>query len=173
MNANPSSSTQPQRAAHTVAAVYPDRVSARQAINDLRAYGLRKDQLGVAMRDGAQQARLLSDADIAAAAGAQHGAATQNAAGGGWRAMAAGIRGMLGGGTPAPVETGAVTGPGGMIGVMIGMNIPEAQARQQEATYRAGSVMVTARVYGGMADLHVIMERHGGILVPPGQSAAA
>ncbi|MBI5879884.1 MAG: hypothetical protein HZB53_19735 [Chloroflexi bacterium] len=163
----------PSAFARIVAAVYPDRVAARRIVNDLRAFGLRGDQLGVAMRDGSQQARLLLDSGLPAAAGALNGLAVDPVHHG-WRALMAGVRAMLSGGASTPRAVPSVPLviplPGGMIGALISLHVPEAAARLQEAGFRAGSVLITARVFEGVADAEGIMRRHGGDVVHSGQA---
>jgi hypothetical protein len=59
---------------HTVAGLFPDRTSAEQAINELKAAGFTGNQIGVAMRDRTAQGELIAETDVQAAASAVTGA---------------------------------------------------------------------------------------------------
>src|SRR5947209_1667349 len=61
----------------TLTAVYPDRAKARHVINDLRAFGLRRDQLSVAMRDRRLQDNLVADTGLHVSEGAATGIAAR------------------------------------------------------------------------------------------------
>ena len=71
-------------------AVFPDRAEARHVINDLRAFGLRLDQLSVAMRDPGQQDRLVVDTGLRASDGAISTASVRSQSG--LRGFMAGLR---------------------------------------------------------------------------------
>ncbi len=110
----------------TITAVFPDRASARHSIDDLKAFGLRADQIGVAMRDRRQQEQLIADTGIRAVDGA----------------------------------IGA-----GVLGALLGMQIPESAAVQQESEQRKGSVLVMAKVYENVAEAQRLIQQYGGRLV--------
>lgn len=59
------------------------------------------------------------------------------------------------------------TVPDGIIGALVGMQIPEAAAREREAGYPKGSVLVTVRVYEGFGEARFLLEHQGGRLVEP------
>ena len=154
-----------------LAAVFPDRAQARLAINDLRAFGLRLDQIGVAMRNPDHQARLVVDTGSHASAGALAPAVAAQQ--GALRNLLAGLRSKLLPNrlslAPAPASAQRPPLPGGIIGVLMPLRMSEEGARRQEASYRAGSVLVTAGVYGDVAEAQVILQRHGGSLVNWGE----
>src|SRR5207248_105624 len=68
---------------------------------------------------------------------------------------------------PAAASVPSAAPLGGMIGALVGMRIPEAEARQRESGYHKGSVLVTAKVYEGVIEAKGILQRHGGNLVEP------
>lgn len=147
----------------TITAVFPDRAEARHVINDLRAFGLRLDQISVAMRDRRQQDQLITDTGARAATGAANGAAVKRPDGG--------LRGFFNGrrsNAPAAEAASGPTGPGGMIGVLMDMQIPEAEARKREAAYHLGSVLISANVFEEVAEAEGIMLRHRGGMVHRG-----
>jgi hypothetical protein len=161
----------PKSSRTQLAAVFPDRAQARLVINDLRAFGLRLDQIGVAMRNSDQQARLVVDTGLHASAGALAPAVAAQQ--GALRNLLAGLRSKLLPNrlslAPAPASAQRPLLPGGIIGVLMHMRMSEEGARRQEASYRAGSVLVTASVYGEVAEAQAILQRHGGSLVHWGE----
>lgn len=152
----------------TLTAVFPDRAEARHVINDLRAFGLRPDQISLAMRDRRQQDKLVADTGLRASEGAA-GAAGAERQHDGLRGFMAGLRTFIFPGNPSlaaasQAPQGAVA-PGGMIGTFISMRMSEAAARRQESGYRDGSVLLTARVFEEVGEATDIMQRHGGAMV--------
>ena len=144
--------------------VFPDRATARHAIDDLHAFGFRDDQISVAMRDSHQQDKLIADTGTHATEGAVNHAVGDHAQGG--------LRGLMSGlltnifpdkthGTPTTPSDGSAA-TGGMLGVLLNMQIPEAEARQRESGFRNGSVLVSAQVFEGVAEAQSIMQHHGG-----------
>ena len=147
--------------------MFPDLAEARHVINDLRAFGLRLDQLSVAMRDLVQQDRLMAVTGLRASDGAVSRGAKVNPQGG-LRGMLAGLRaGLL---PNKPSLDGAISSqvpalPSGMLGALMSMRMSEAGARRQEASYRAGSVLLTVSLFENVAEARGIMQRHGGGIV--------
>lgn len=148
-------------------AVFPDRAEARHVINDLRAFGLRLDQLSVAMRDPGQQDKLVLDTGLRASDGAISPAFVRLH--GGLRGFIVGLRSSVPPNNPA---LGTAL-PGGMIGALMNMRMSEAGARRQESSYREGSVLITASVFEDVAEARLIMQRHGGGLVRGGEQPTA
>src|SRR4051794_15588222 len=93
-------------------AVFPDRAEARHVINDLRAFGLRLDQLSVAMRDPGQQDKLVVDTGLRASDGAISSGSVRPQ--GGLRGFIAGLRSNV---LPNNPSLDAAL-PGGMIGAL-------------------------------------------------------
>jgi hypothetical protein len=148
-----------------LASVFPDRAGARRVINDLRAFGLRLDQLSVAMRDPGQQDRLVADTGLHASGGAISPAFAKPE--GGLRGLMTDLRSKVLPNNPSLVAERAQSRalPGGMVGAFIHMHMSEQSARRQESSYRAGSVLIMASVFENVAEAQSIMQRHGGGMV--------
>ena len=153
----------------TLTAVFSSRAEARFIIDDLRSFGLRDDQIGVAMHDRRQQAQLIADTGTHAADGAANAAlaATHGVL---YRLMAV-LRSIVFPGKPtivaAPALAQVPVAPGGMTGALLSMQMPEAEARQRESDYHRGSVLVTAKVFEDVPEARRIMQGHGGGMVNP------
>lgn len=163
----------------TVAAVFPDGEAAERAIRELISAGLAGDQIGVAMRDRDAQGQLVEATGAKATQGAVTGAVSGGVLGGiagllvGAGALVIpGIGPVLAGGAlasalgaaGATAVAGASVGAtaGGIVGALIGVGVPEDQARHLEDNLRTGGVIVT--VYdaeGGRT--REILERNGGL----------
>ncbi len=74
MTVNQSQSASEGTERTTVAAIFSDRAAAEHAINDLKAFGLRDDQIGVAMRERSAQGELIEEPGTKAVEGAVGGA---------------------------------------------------------------------------------------------------
>lgn len=156
----------------TLTAIFPGRAEARHVINDLRAFGLRLDQISLAMRDRRQQDKLTADTGLHATDGAVSGAVADQPPGG-LRGFIDGIRSSVFPGNPslatAPHVAQGTAVPGGMIGAFINMRMSEAVARRQESGYREGSVLLTAKVFEDVGEAQGIMQRHGGGMIRWGE----
>src|SRR5947209_2565502 len=134
---NANSTFTPTWGRSTLTSVFSSRVEARRIIDDLRAFGLRDDQIGVAMRDPRQQAQFIDDTGTHAADGAANAAAT--AAHGIFYRLMAVLRSIVFPGKPTIVAAPAIAqvpvAPGGMTGALLSMQMPEAEARQRESDY--------------------------------------
>lgn len=163
----------------TVGALFMDRAAAERAINELKALGVRGDQIGIAMRDRNAQGQLIEDTGTKAAEGATSGAIGGGLLGGvvgflvGVGALAipgigpvvsAGILstalGTAGATAVAGAGIGAVTG--GIVGGLIGLGIPETEARYFESGFREGRTLVTVNAGTRIAQVVDILRRNGG-----------
>ena|SRR5438874_2336720 len=153
----------------TLTAVFSSRVAARFIIDDLRAFGLRDDQIGVAMRDPRQQQQFIDDTGTHAADGAAN--AVVVAAHSILYRLTAGLRSILFPGSPtitaAPALAQVAVAPGGVTGALLSMHMPEAEARQRESDYGRGSVLLTAKVFEDVPEARRIMQGRGGGMVNP------
>ena len=149
----------------TLTAVFSGRAEARHVIDDLRAFGLRDDQIGVAMHDPHQQDKFIEDTGTHAADGAANRAVVKAPHGALYRLLG-GLRANLLPGAPtvalAPAVAQAPAAPCGLLGALMRMQIAEGEARQQESGYRRGSVLLTAKVFEDVGEAQDIMRRHGG-----------
>jgi hypothetical protein len=163
----------------TVAALFADRDRAERAIEALRDAGFTREQIGIAMRDRSVQGELVEKTGTHAAEGA-----TAGIVGGGILGALAGFLvatgaltipgigpvvaggvlastfGIVGGTAVAGAGIGAAAG--GILGALIGMGIPEHEARHFEEGVRSGGVLVTVTAPGRAADAVAVLERHGG-----------
>jgi hypothetical protein len=162
----------------TIAGLFPDRVSAEQAIDALKAAGFTGDQIGVAMRDRTAQGDLIAETETQAADGAATGAIGGGLLGGltgfliGIGALAipglgpvvaggilASAFGVAGGTTLAGLGIGAAAG--GVVGALVSVGIPELEARHFETGFRAGAVLVTVDAGARVLEALAILDRHG------------
>lgn len=163
----------------TVAGLFRDRHDAERAIEALRDAGFTREQIGIAMRDRTAQGEVIEETGTHAAEGAATGIV-----GGGLLGALAGFLvatgalaipgigpvvaggvlastfGIVGGTAVAGAGIGAAAG--GILGALIGMGIPEHEARHFEAGVRSGGALVTVTAPGRAAEAVAILERSGG-----------
>lgn len=175
----------------TIAGTFPDRPSAERAIHALKDAGFRGDQIGVALRDRTAQGELVRETGSEAAEGAVAGAVGGGLLGavigflvgvgalaipgigpiiaGGALATAFGV---TGGATLAGAGIGAAAG--GVVGALIGMGIPEEEARYFESRFRAGDVLVTVNTGATRAIEAIdILRAHGADIGPASAASTA
>ncbi len=162
----------------TIAGLFHEREGAERAINDLKDAGFAADQIGVAMRDRTAQGELAEDTGTKAAQGATSGALGGGLLGGvvgflvGVGALAipgvgpvvaggmlASALGMGGGTALAGAGIGAAAG--GIVGALVGMGIPEEEAKHFETGFKAGGALVTVNAAARAMDAMAILERNG------------
>jgi hypothetical protein len=138
----------------TMVGLFRDQPSAERAIQSLKAAGFSEEQIGVAVRDRAQQEAITEGTGTQAAEGAATGAMGGGGVGGvigllaGVGALAIpGIGPIIAGGALASTLAGAGIGAaaGGLIGALVGMGIPEEDARHFERGFQEGGVLVTVQ----------------------------
>jgi hypothetical protein len=165
----------------TVVGVFHDREAARSAVNELRRLGILETQLGVISRDTATPA-VTGETGTALVDGSkwEEGAATGVAAGAGVGALwalgiAAGALPAIGpivvGGLLASVLASAAGGAAiaGVVGALIGMGIPEDEARYYEGELASGRTLVTVRAPGRFEEAEAVLRSHGGYDVHTGR----
>lgn len=166
------------RKAQVVAGLFEDLSSARDAVNVLKATGFTEEQIGLAVRDRDERGerveepgtRASEEALRAAVGGSVVGALAGLLVGLGV-VVIPGLGPLVAGGTlgaglgvaGATVVAGAGIGAatGGLLGALIGLEIPEAEARYFEAGVRAGRVLVTVRAEDRAGDALRILQRYG------------
>lgn len=157
-----------------VVGVFHDRSQAQQAIRELRQAGFQEDQLSVVTRHDKEEAATAQPAGTKAAEGAGIGVATGASVGALWALGIAsnvlpGIGPVLfGGGLLASLLASAATGAAvaGLAGALIGLGIPEKEARYYEAEVKAGRTVVTVRANGRAAEAWTILERNAAYNAP-------
>jgi hypothetical protein len=166
----------------TVVGVVPDRESAQRALAGLRAAGFRDEQFGVigpgrtTPAPGEEHSGLANDPthtrwEEGAGIGAAAGAVTGLGLG---LAVAAGVMLPLGpvvaGGTLVALLASAGGGAavGTLVGGLIGLGIPEEEARLYEADLKAGRVLVTVHQADERSDVaRSVIRDHGGRVREP------
>ena len=162
----------------TVAGLFADRAGAERAIHALKDAGFTGDQIGVVMRDRTAQGALIEETGAQATEGATAGAVGGGLLGGlagfligiGALAipglgpvMAGGILaealGVAGGTALAGAGIGAAAGS--VVGALMGVGIPEPEARHFEIGFRAGGVLVTVEAGPRVLEAMAILDRHG------------
>jgi hypothetical protein len=154
----------------TAVGVFHDREHAQAAVNELRRLGFREDEIGVAYRSdetvhGAHDVEHGSYAAEGAAAGAATGAGIGALWGLG---IVAGVLPAIGpaiaGGTLAAILSSAAAGAAaaGVAGALIGLGIPEEEAKFYEDEFRAGRLVVTVRAERRYDEAAEVLRRHGG-----------
>jgi hypothetical protein len=162
----------------SVAGLFPDRVSAEEAIDELKDAGFTGDQIGVAMRDRTAQGELIAETDTQAAETAATGAVGGGLLGGltgflvGIGALAIpGIGPVIAGGAlatafgvaggTAVAGAGIGAAAGGVLGALMGLGIPESEVYHFETGFRAGRVLVTVDAGSRVLEAMAILDRHG------------
>ena len=164
-----------------VVALFHDREAAENAIRALQAAGFTRASIGVAVRDRSADGILLGDGESRAAEGAATGALSGGVLGGivgllvGVGALAipgigpvlaggalAASLGIAGGTAVAGAGIGAATG--GVLGALVGLGIPDAEARHFEQGFREGGTLVTLEAGARDPEAREILRRFGGDL---------
>ena len=158
-----------------VVAVFDTVPFARDAVRDLVQAGFRDDQIGMISPNHDQvdaNSDTVLDTDGRAAnmaAGATAGIAAGASVGALWAiGIAAGLLPAIGpviaGGVLASVLASAAGGAAvaGVLGALIGLGIPEEEARYYEGEFQSGRTLVTVRADGRIDDAQMILRRHGG-----------
>lgn len=148
----------------TVVGVFAHRADAERAAADLRAAGFPDDAIGIAVRDGGTGYDTVSGTNTAG--GAAAGAVVGGILGAAAALLIPGIGPVLALGTlGGSVLTGAIAGAGlgALAGALIGMGVPEEEARFYEGEFTAGRTIVTVRAGSPMqfGQARDIMRRYG------------
>jgi hypothetical protein len=156
----------------TVVAVFEDHSQADRAVGELRSAGFRNDQIGVAGRDPNKgtATEKAKDKGSKAAVGAVTGAAAGAGVGGlvalGILAgVIPGIGPAIAAGTLGVILANAAGGAAiaGLAGALIGLGIPDEEAKHYEAEFKAGRTIVTVQDVGSRYDeAWSILHRNGG-----------
>lgn len=152
----------------TVAAVFPDRVHAEQAISELHSLGISDTQIGYAFRDdkGAAGAATpetrRNEAEHGAAVGAASGGIAGGILGAGASLLIPGVGPAIAGGILAATLGGLVIGAaaGGITGALVNMGIPEDEARYYQGQFQEGRPLVTVDAPGRRDDVLQVFRRH-------------
>src|SRR5688572_9496420 len=154
----------------TIAGLFESREDAERAISELKDLGISGDQIGIAMRDQKAQGEKTTETGTKAAEGATSGSLGGGLLGGvlgflvGAGALAipgvgpviaggmlASALGLAGGTAVAGAGIGAAAG--GIAGALVGMGIPDDEAKHFEGGFQSGGVLVTV---GGSRSLDAL-----------------
>jgi hypothetical protein len=155
----------------TVVGVFTNQREAQEAIREIKRRGIREDQIGVISR--ADNRGTNSDPSAGDGTLAAEGAALGAAAGAGVGALwalgiAAGalpaVGPVIAGGTLAAVAASAAGGAvtAGLIGALVGLGIPESEARFYESEVKSGRTLITVRSPARPNEVAEILRAHGG-----------
>lgn len=150
----------------TVVGVFQDEKRAEDAVRALRQAGFREDQISVVGRRDGQTAGETEGSYVGT------GAATGAAAGAGIAALWSlgatfGVLPVIGPILAAgPIAVALISAAGGavaggVVGALVGMGIPEEEAKYYEGELHAGRVLVTVRADGRYDEAWSILERYG------------
>lgn len=133
----------------TYVGVFDDRTKADKAARELRTAGFKDDEIGYAWKD--EQGKRQTEGDTKAGEMAAEGAVTGAALGGLIGAAAAGlipgVGPIIAGGILASTLTGAAVGTaaGGVSGALVGMGIPDEEAKYYDSEFKQGRTLMTVK----------------------------
>ena len=149
--------------------VFDDRNDAELAARDLRESGFKDDQIGYAWRDDAGKTHKEGNkSGELAASGAGTGVVLGGIIGAAAALLIPGIGPVVSGGILASAlaggATGAVTGAvaGGVTGALLGLGIPEVEAKYYDQQFRDGRTLMTVKADDRYSDASDIIRRRKG-----------
>lgn len=149
--------------------VFDERSDAELAARDLREKGFKDDQIGYAWRDDEGKTRTEGNkSGQMAASGAGTGVVLGGLIGAAAALLIPGIGPVVSGGLLATAlaggATGAVTGAvaGGISGALVGLGIPENEAKYYDQQVRDGRTLMTVRADDRYSDASDIVRRRKG-----------
>jgi hypothetical protein len=149
--------------------VFDERNDAELAARDLREQGFKDDQIGYAWRD--DEGKTHSEGNKSgemAASGAGTGVVLGGIIGAGAALLIPGIGPVVSGGLLASALAGAATGAvaggvaGGVSGALVGLGIPEDEAKYYDERFKEGGTLMTVRADDRYADASDIVRRRRG-----------
>jgi len=133
----------------TYVGVFDDPNVADKAARELRTAGFKDDEIGYAWRDNSGKTRKEGEtkAGEMAAGGAVTGAAVGGLIGAAAAGLIPGIGPILAGGILASTLTGAAVGTaaGGVSGALVGMGIPDEEAKYYDEEFKHGRTLMTVK----------------------------
>jgi hypothetical protein len=149
--------------------VFDDRNDAELAARDLREKGFKDDQIGYAWRDDAGKTHTEGNkSGEMAASGAGTGVVLGGIIGAGAALLIPGIGPVVSGGLLATALAGAATGAvaggvaGGVSGALVGLGIPDYEAKYYDEQFRKGGTLMTVRADDRYNDASDIVRRRRG-----------
>ena len=149
--------------ARSVVGLFPNQEMAERAINDLESAGFDPTHMGIAMRDRRTAQDVAEEEGITSTAGAITGGLVGGTASALLAAAGAlvvpGIGPFLAGGILAGALVGGAAG--WLIGGLVGLGIPEEEARYYQSRVEGGSVLLTVATPYRAREAWEIMHRDG------------
>ena len=149
--------------------VFDDRNDAELAARDLREKGFKDDQIGYAWRDDSGKTHTEGNkSGQLAASGAGTGVILGGLIGAGAALLIPGIGPIVSGGILATALAGGVTGAvtgavaGGVTGALLGLGIPEVEAKYYDQQFRDGRTLMTVKADDRYSDASDIVRRRKG-----------
>src|SRR5688572_30905187 len=149
--------------------VFDERNDAELAARDLREKGFKDDQIGYAWRDDKGKTHQAGNkSGEMAASGAGTGVVLGGIIGAGAALLIPGIGPVVSGGLLASALAGAATGAvaggvaGGVSGALVGLGIPENEAKYYDEQFREGRTLMTVRANDRYDDASDIVRRRRG-----------
>lgn len=154
----------------TIVGVFTNQREAQEAIREIKRRGIREEQIGVICRNDLLGTTSDPDAgDTLAMEGAAVGAVAGAGVGTAWAlGIAAGalpaVGPVIAGGTLAAVAASAAGGAfaAGLVGALVGLGIPEGDARFYEGEVKSGRTLITVRSPARPSEVAEILRAHGG-----------
>lgn len=151
----------------TVVGVFETSTAAQRAVNELRQAGFTDSQIGVVSHS--KDGNAVNDGDSKAAEGAATGLAAGAGVGALWglailSGLLPGIGPAIAGGTMGVLLSSAAAGAAaaGIGGALIGMGIPDDDAKYYDSEFRAGRTIVTVHGGANAARAEAILNSAGG-----------
>jgi len=161
--------------------VFDDRSQAQQAVNALKRAGFTDEQIGVISRENGTGASGTDSDDTYAGEGAVTGLAAGAGIGALWglgilAGVIPGIGPAIAGGTLGVLLSSAAAGAAaaGIAGALVGLGIPEDEAKHYESEFNAGRTIITVKGSGRAAEAKKILQQFGAHDIQSrGQSSAS
>src|SRR5687767_11889747 len=132
----------------TYVGLFDDRAAAERTTAELRSAGFKDDDFGYAWRDesGVHKEGDTKSGEMAAE-GAMTGAALGGLIGAATAALIPGVGPIFAGGILASTLTGAAVGTaaGGISGALVGMGIPDEEAKYYDSEFKQGRTLMTVK----------------------------
>jgi hypothetical protein len=154
---------------NTVVGVFESPAAAQRAINELRQAGFTDSQIGVVSHNKDGSANVVNDGNTQAAEGAATGLAAGAGVGALWglailSGLLPGIGPAIAGGTMGVLLSSAAAGAAaaGIGGALIGLGVPDDDAKYYDTEFRSGRTIVTVHGGANAARAQTILNGAGG-----------
>ncbi len=154
----------------TVVAVFESHSQADSAIHELEQAGFREDQIGFVVKNPDTEENMISGESGTMMTGpdAAKGAISGGIIGGIAGAVAAllipGVGPIIAGGIIIAALSGIALGAaaGGLVGIMMGLDVPEEEAKYYESEFQLGRSVVIVKAGDRVQQARTIMHQNGG-----------